>query len=202
MAVDQLRDLLVRHSYRYSDEPIFKLASGRLSQFYVNCKTTTMRREAARLIAAAFDRFIPREAEGIGGLTMGADPIAYAVRDFGTVPLDAFVVRKRPKEHGLKQAIEGPLRPGMKVVVVDDVVTTGGSTIDAIRACREHELALQVVAVVVLVDREEDEGLEKIRREAGCPVHAIFKVSELKLRWNQLHADDRGHLPRPLVAVI
>lgn len=187
MARDHLLDLLVEHSYKFSHEPVYKLASGRLSQFYVNCKTTTMRAEAAPHIADAFGAHVPDDAQAIGGLTMGADPIAYAVRDLGRRRLDAFVVRKAPKEHGLKQAIEGPIAAGMRVVVVDDVVTTGGSTIEAIRVCRDASLA--VVAVVILVDRQEDRGLDRIRAEAGCPVHAIFQVSELRARWDQVHRD-------------
>lgn len=181
MVHDQLLDLLVQHSYQFSPDAEFKLASGRMSQFYVNCKTATMRRAAALPIAQLFEPHIPRSAQAVGGLTMGADPIAYAIRDFGKLELDAFVVRKAPKEHGLKKLIEGPVSRGMKVVVVDDVVTTGGSTIMAIEECTRQ--GLEVVAVIVLVDRQEDAGLERIRAAAHCPVEAIFTVSELHDQW-------------------
>ena len=187
MANGELLDLLVLHSYRFSDTELFTLASGRKSPFYVNCKTTTMRRDAARLIADAFDPRIPQAAEAIGGLTMGADPIAYAIRDLSARRLDAFVVRKEAKAHGLRRVVEGPVRKGLKVVVVDDVVTTGQSTIQALDACSAE--GLEVVSVIVLVDREEDGGLDRIRAHAKCPVSAIFKVSELHARWQEL---DRG----------
>ncbi len=199
MVRDQLLDLLVHHSYRYSDTEDFPLASGRSSQFYVNCKTTTMRKDSPRLIADAFNEFLPADAEAVGGLTMGADPIAYAIRDFGG-RLDALVVRKAPKEHGLKQVIEGPIFPGKKVVVVDDVVTTGGSTIQAIGAFVAQ--GLEVVAVVVLVDREEDNGLGNIRSMAHCPVNAIFKVSELHGRWQRDQRDAQPASSRPAAAAL
>ena len=184
MARAQLLDLLVRHSYQYEAEPVFQLTSGRRSQFYVNCKTTTMRRDAADLIAKAFEAHIPEAARAVGGLTLGADPIAYAIRDLSRLPLDAFVVRKTPKEHGLRKAIEGPISAGLPVVVLDDVVTTGGSTLLAIEACRAA--GLQIVAVLVLVDRMEDGGLDRIKSVAGpVPVHTIFTREELHAHWLQ-----------------
>lgn len=195
MANSELLNLLVHHSYRFSDTELFPLASGRKSPFYVNCKTTTMRSDAARLIADAFEAKIPPAAEAIGGLTMGADPIAYAIRDLSARHLDVFVVRKEAKAHGLRRGVEGPVRQGLKVVVVDDVVTTGGSTIQALDACRAE--GLDVVAVVVLVDREEDGGLDRIRAHAQCPVAAIFRVSELHERWQNLdqRADEAPSRP-------
>jgi len=192
---ERLLELLARHSYQCSDKPEFKLASGRFSRFYINCKTTTMRREAAPLIEAAFRPFIPKTAEAVGGLTMGADPIAYAIRDLSHQDLDAFVVRKAAKEHGLKKLIEGPVKPGMRVVVVDDVVTTGCSTVTAIEECTSEEL--KVIAVVVLVDRQEDDGLSRIREVAGgVPVSAIFNREEVHLRWLDLRTDADSSSPR------
>jgi len=191
MVWEELRDLLVEHSYRYSDEATFPLSSGRRSHFYIDCKPTTMRRDAARLIAESFDRHLPADAAAVGGLTMGADPIAYAVRDLSSRNLDAFVVRKEPKKHGLRQRIEGPVRPGMRVVVVDDVVTTGQSTITAVSACRDEGLV--VVGVVVLVDREEDDGMQKIRDAVGpdVPVAAVFTKTDLHDRWQSKDRGDR-----------
>lgn len=186
MVWERLRDLLVEHSYRYSDEPTFSLSSGRRSHFYIDCRPTTMRREAAPWIAELFDRHIPADAAAVGGLTLGADPITYAVRDFSSRSLDAFVVRKEPKGHGLRRRVEGPVRPGMRVVVVDDVVTTGQSTIAAVEACREEGLV--VVGVVILVDREEDDGMQRIRDAVGADirVEAVFTRTNLHERWQQL----------------
>jgi len=155
-----------------------------------------MRGEAVDLVGAAIIDHIPPEAEAVGGLTMGADPIAHAVASYGTRhgrPLDAFSVRKEAKRHGLGKWVEECAARGTAVVVVDDVVTTGGSTIDAIRKCREE--GLRVVAVVALVDREEESGRENIVHAAGpdVPVTAIFTLREIRE-----HApDEASTAPRP-----
>jgi orotate phosphoribosyltransferase len=114
---------------------------------------------------------------------MGADPIALATAAWCARhgrALNAFSVRKEPKTHGTRQWVEGCAGPGMAVAVVDDVATTGGSTIDAIKRCREEGLV--VVAAVVLVDRQEENGLENIRRAAGpdTPVSAIVTLADLR----------------------
>jgi orotate phosphoribosyltransferase len=183
----RLLRLLVERSYRQSDTPSFRLASGKLSNFYIDCKVTTMCGDAMPLVGAAVARFVPPEAEAIGGLTMGADWIAAATAYFCTATgrrVDAFSVRKEPKKHGLKKWIEGSARRGSRVVVIDDVVTTGGSTIDAIDRCREEGLV--VVAVVVLVDRQEEGGMEAIRQKAGAtiPLHAVFVRADLQREWH------------------
>lgn len=182
----RLRDQLVRHAYQYADEPRFTLASGRTSHYYVECKKVTTRRDAARSLARLFERYVPKSAHAVGGLTMGADPIAYAMRDLCKKPLDAFMVRKAAKDHGRRRMIEGPVEPGMNVVIVDDVVTTGGSTITAVEECRKA--GLNVVAVIVLVDREEDDGLARIKQTVGpdVPVNAVFTRSDLHARWLEL----------------
>lgn len=178
-----LRELLLRFSYRRSDKPSFRLASGKLSDLYIDCRATTMRSEALPLVGAVVGELVPVDAEAIGGLTMGADPIAVATAYWGAThgrPLNAFSVRKQPKGHGLEKWVEGCVGPGARVVVVDDVVTTGGSTIDAIRRCRQE--GLNVTAVIVLVDREEEDGMAAVRREAGSGVGvaAVFTRSELE----------------------
>jgi orotate phosphoribosyltransferase len=192
MAGRKLLDLLVTHSYQHSDTPSFRLASGKFSNFYIDCKMTTMRGEAMPLVGEAVFQLLPSEVQAVGGLTMGADPIANAVAYFSqsTRPrVDMFSVRKEAKQHGLRKWIEGCAKAGSRVAVVDDVVTTGGSTIDAIQKCREEEL--QIVAVVVLVDRQEDGGIEKIRRAVGpnVPVCAVFTRAHLEARWHETHAD-------------
>jgi orotate phosphoribosyltransferase len=180
---ERLLEMLVRYSYRQEDTPVFRLASGQLSDVYINCKPTTMRRDAAPLIARLFEARVPAGAQAVGGLTAGADPIAYAMRDLcAERPVHAFIVRKEAKGHGLRRAIEGPVEAGMAVVVLEDVVTTGGSTIQAIQACRAE--GLRVVGVIALIDRQEG-GVEAIQREVGpgVPVTAIFTKQELQARW-------------------
>jgi orotate phosphoribosyltransferase len=179
----RLLDLLRRHSYRYDAEGRFELASGKRSCFYIDCRATTMRGDAADLIGALVGEHLPGSVAAIGGLTMGADPIAYATASYCTRhgrPLNAFSVRKEVKRHGLAKFVEGCAERGTAVAVVDDVVTTGGSTVDAIRKCRQE--GLEVAAVVVLVDRQEDDGLANVQREAGpaVPVHAIFTLRDVR----------------------
>jgi orotate phosphoribosyltransferase len=173
---ERLRRLLREHSLRFGD---FVLASGKRSPFYFDSKKTTLLPEGAWLVAvevlAALDeRGI--EADAIGGMTLGADPIVcpVAALSYGTArPLRAFLVRKEAKGHGTGQRVEGSLFPGARVVVVDDVVTTGGSTMRAIEAVLAE--GCQVVAVVCLVDREEG-GRELLARWPFVP---IFRRSEI-----------------------
>lgn len=191
---DRLLRLLVEHSYRKADGPTFRLASGKLSDFYVDCRATTMRAEAMPLIGAVVGACVPAEADAIGGLTMGADPIAMATAYWAATRgrcLNAFSVRKQAKTHGLRKWVEGCVREGAKVVVVDDVITTGRSTIEAIRRCREESLL--VVAVIALVDREEEEGMAAVRRETGpgVPVTAVFTRADLE-RASRSSASGRG----------
>ncbi|MFQ5701088.1 MAG: orotate phosphoribosyltransferase, partial [Acidobacteriota bacterium] len=137
----------------------FTLASGRRSRYYLDARLVTLHAEGAYLVARAIlDRLAHErvEADAIGGLTMGADPIAGAVAAVSHLvgkDLQAFIVRKTAKEHGTRRRIEGDLERGDRVVVVDDVVTTAGSTLRAIRAV--EQVGCRVVAVVCLVDRQE-----------------------------------------------
>jgi orotate phosphoribosyltransferase len=125
----------------------------------------------------------------IGGLTMGSDPIAMATSQAsaGTShPVRWFSVRKEAKGHGQKKLVEGSVEPGEPVAVVDDVCTSGASTVKAIEAARE--LGLKVTQVIVLVDREQSDGMANIQKAAGdgVPVMAIFTKSEVKRRWGEL----------------
>ncbi len=185
---DALLRMLAEYSYAYSETADFALASGRRSNFYIDCKATTMRHGAGLLIAEAFEPYIPVSAIAAGGLTAGADPIAFALRDFAKQPLHAFVVRKQAKGHGLGKRIEGPVAKGDKVVVVDDVITTGGSTIEAITAA--EELGLEIVAVVALVDRQENAGLARVKERVGAQtaVHAVFTREQIHAAWEALRA--------------
>ena len=178
MATDreQLKALLKRHSLVFGD---FTLASGKKSSFYIDSKKTTLLPEGAYLTAREVLRTLREngiEADAIGGMTLGADPIVCPVAALSHVegpPLRAFIVRKEAKGHGTGRRLEGSLEPGSRVVVVDDVVTTGESTLRAVEAAREA--GHQVVAVLCLVDREEG-GSEKLSRWNFIP---LFRRSEI-----------------------
>lgn len=177
----RLRDMLLRMSVRRGQE--FVLASGRKSSVYVDARVTTCKAEAMPLIGRLF---LAKMAErgwkpnAVGGLTLGADPIVIAVARESLEqgpPVDAYLVRKEPKGHGLRRQIEGLGDTGpLDVVVVDDVCTTGDSTVKAIQASREA--GLNVLGAICLVDREE--GAEQtIQGALGCPFDRIFRLSEL-----------------------
>lgn len=159
------------------------LASGKPSNFYIDCKQTALTGEGHFLIGWLFHAIIRDKApacEAVGGITMGADPLASATSLTSFLagrPLAAFYVRKEPKGHGTQQWIEGTknLREGMPVAVVEDVITTGGSTLKAIERARGGGLV--VAHVLALVDREEG-GAQAIEREA--PLTALFKKSDFK----------------------
>src|SRR6185503_2474734 len=153
---EQLRQLLKKESLMFGD---FTLASGKKSTFYFDSKRTTLLPEGAWLTARAVLGVLREngiQADAIGGMTLGADPIVCPVAALSHLegtPLRAFIVRKEAKGHGTGRRIEGSVEPGSRVVVVDDVVTTAGSTLAAIEAAQEA--GLSVVAVVALLDREE-----------------------------------------------
>lgn len=179
----ELIDILCRKSFKYSEEPIFKLVSGRMSSFYVNCKPTTLDPRGMFLVGhLVFDAIKDADVAGIGGLTFGADPIAVATAfasELRKHPIRAFSIRKEKKDHGIIRWIEGEMAPGDRVAIIDDVATTGGSTIKAIeRACEE---GLTVVKAVVLVDRQEG-GLENIQQRVPDTT-AIITRDELVRRW-------------------
>lgn len=175
----ELIKMLHQKSFKYSPEPIFKLVSGQLSRFYVNCKPTVMHPRGMFLVGhLMFTAMADLRPAGVGGMTFGADPIAMAtafVSGLKEQPIAAFSIRKTKKDHGIAKWVEGDLAAGDRVVVIDDVVTTGGSTIQAIERAREAEL--EVVRVVVLVDRQEG-GLENVRRHVN-DVRAIVTRDDL-----------------------
>jgi orotate phosphoribosyltransferase len=164
---DRLKELILRNAFQFSETPSFKLVHGGVSQFYFNCKQVTLDPEGQYLIGhLAFEAVKDLQIKAIGGLTLGADPIANAVAYTSWLkgqPIQSFVVRKKQKEHGAAKLIEGKVQAGDRVVVVDDVITTGGSTLQAISACRQA--GLEVVEVLVLVDRQEMNGRGNIMVE-------------------------------------
>ena len=184
----QLIKLILEKAFKYNKEPVFKLASGRMSNYYFNCKAVTLHPEGMYLIGnIIFDMLRESGAKGICGLTLGADPIADAVAYTSYLrkkPVEAFVVRKTAKSHGTMQWIEGNITTGDKVVVVDDVITTGKSTIEALTRAKEG--GLDVIKVIALVDRQEG-GKENIEA-LGHKVETVVtreEVMELYRTMNQ-----------------
>ncbi len=177
----RLLRLLKEKSFRHRPDRPFKLTSGRESPFYVDCRPVTHSAEGLALIGEIFfDLVKDLDVQGIGGLTMGADPIAHATALISYQkgkPVNAFSVRKAAKDHGAGGLIVGDVHPGNKVVIVEDVVTTGGSTIKAIQAAREF--GLDVVKVLILVDREE--GGRQAVEALAADVESVFRLSELKI---------------------
>lgn len=173
-----LKDLLTARSLQRGD---FVLSSGQHSSFYIDARLTTMSGEGLALIGAlGLDRLAARQwaPRAVGGLTLGADPVAYALaaaaRSRG-LPLDAFTVRKQPKTHGTGKRIEGCFVAGAPVVIVEDVITTGGSAREAIVAV--ESAGGQVLGVLAVVDREE--GGRGVLERAGYAVEALMTASEL-----------------------
>ena len=183
---EELIRLLCEKSFRYTEEPTFKLVSGKMSRFYVNCKPTTLSPRGMFLVGnLVFEHIKGLEVRGVGGLTFGADPIAVATAytsELKQQPLNAFSIRKNRKDHGVIRWVEGDLEPGDRVVIIDDVATTGGSTIKAIE--RATSEGLQVIKAVILVDRQEG-GVENIRQHVP-DVSAVITRDELVTYWKSL----------------
>jgi orotate phosphoribosyltransferase len=174
---DLLRQLAAK-SFRLGQ---FKLSSGATSDYYIDCRTTTLAAKGARLTGqVVLDEIRARgwRPKAVGGLTMGADPIVVAV-SVASGDIDGFLVRKAEKEHGTGQRIEGYREKGARVVIVDDVCTTGASTIQAIEAAREF--GFQVVGVLCLVERQEAGGRPNVEKAAApAPFVSIFTASDVR----------------------
>ena len=184
----QLLALLARTSFRLGQ---FKLSSGGASDYYIDCRTTTLHAEGGRLTGHAILDLLESQsidAEAVGGLTMGADPIVSNVATAsawraqsspGAPLLHGFLVRKAEKAHGTGRRIEGFCREGARVVIVDDVCTTGASTINAIQAAQEAGMI--VAAVVCIVEREEANGRPAVEAAAaGAPFLRLFTASDVR----------------------
>jgi orotate phosphoribosyltransferase len=186
---EELIDMLCQKSFKFSDKPIFKLVSGRMSRFYVNCKPVSLC--ARGLFLAGHLLFEAIKEEGVtavGGLTFGADPLAVATAfasELNAQPINAFSIRKTRKDHGMVRWIEGDIHPGERVAIIDDVATTGGSTIKAIERARAE--GLEVAKAVIFVDRQEG-GLENIRRHVSN-VSCIITRDELMEHWRAIQGD-------------
>ena len=173
-----LLHLLAYKSFRLGE---FKLSSGGTSDYYIDCRTTTLDAKGARLTGQVFlDEIRQRgwKPQAIGGLTMGADPIVVAV-SVVSGELHGFLVRKAEKQHGTGQRIEGFRETGARVVIVDDVCTTGASTVQAIETAREF--GFQVVAAMCLVERQEAKGRPGVEKAAApAPFVSIFTASDVR----------------------
>lgn len=189
----QLLDLLARDSFRLGE---FRLSSGGVSDYYIDCRTTTLSPLGGLLTAQLFLeelRQLETPVEAVGGLTLGADPIVVGVAiesaRSGT-PITGFLVRKAEKAHGTGKRIEGMVQPGMRVAIVDDVCTTAASTIQAIEAAWTAEL--EVTAVRCLVEREEAGGRTNLNqfwrahRGRPCPFQALFGAQEVRAAHKEL----------------
>jgi len=186
-ARQKLLSTLAYKSFRLGE---FKLSSGGTSDYYIDCRTTTLDAKAARLTGEVFIEEIRHRGwkpQAIGGLTMGADPIVVAV-SVVSGELHGFLVRKADKPHGTGQRIEGFREQGARVVIVDDVCTTGASTIQAIEAAREF--GFEVVGVMCLVEREEAGGRPNVEKAAApAPFVSIFTANEVR-KEHTLQTDD------------
>ena len=177
----RLLDLLARRSAKRGT---FPLASGRQSDLYIDCRLTTMHPEGLSLIGPLGLAAIQRQgwaADAVGGLTLGADPVSYAIAyasQLAGTPVRAFTVRKEAKTHGTGKLIEGAFVAGDRVVVIEDVITTGGSALKAVAAIRAAGGV--VLGVLAVVDREEG-GREAIEAE-GLAVDALARASEITAR--------------------
>jgi len=180
---NRLIELILEKAFKYSEAPVFKLVSGRMSNYYFNCKAVTLHPEGMYLIGnLIFDLIKDLNIKGIGGLTLGADPIAYAVAYTSYLkgkPIEAFIVRKTSKSHGTMQWIEGNIKKGDKVVIVDDVITTGKSTIEAIT--RSKEAGLEIEKVIALINRQEG-GREAVEI-LGHKLESIITRDEVMERY-------------------
>ena len=179
--------MLAHKSFRLGE---FKLSSGGKSDYYIDCRTTTLDAKGSRLTGQVFaDEIRERgwKQQAIGGLTMGADPIVVAV-SVVTGELHGFLVRKAEKQHGTGQRIEGFREKGARVVIVDDVCTTGASTVQAIEAAREF--GFEIAGVMCLVEREEAKGRPSVEKAAApAPFISIFTARDVRAE-HTLQTDD------------
>jgi len=177
-ARQKLLTLLAHKSFRLGE---FQLSSGGTSDYYIDCRATTLDAKGARLTGEVFWEEIRRrgwKAQAIGGLTLGADPIVVAA-SVVSGELHGFLVRKAEKQHGTGQRIEGFREKGARVVIVDDVCTTGASTVQAIEAAREF--GFNIVGVMCLVEREEAKGRANVEKAAApVPFVAVFSANEVR----------------------
>ena len=175
-----LATLIREKALRFGD---FTLASGKKASFYLDCRKVTLDSRGAALIADGMLDAMSELPDAVGGMAIGADPITAAMlvqADSRGVALRGFIVRKEAKEHGRKQMVEGPVQPGERVIVVEDVVTTGGSALRAIEHLREF--GVDVIGVMAVVDRLE--GGKEAFADAQLPLTTLFTVRDFGIEPN------------------
>ncbi|MFH0926063.1 MAG: orotate phosphoribosyltransferase [bacterium] len=181
---ERLKELIKTRAFKGSDTPSFPLASGKKSCFYFNMKKVTFLAEGQSLVGQiVYDKIqeLALRPKAVGGLTLGADPIATSVSFTSFInknPINAFIIRKERKDHGMGLQIEGNVEKGDTVVILDDVITTGKSTLQAINIAREHEL--NILCAIALVDRCEENGQQNIEAE-GIKVYSIYTIHDFKV---------------------
>ncbi len=170
-------------AFKWNAQEGFRLASGKISPFYIDCRIVLAHPHSRHLVAQlAYDLLKSLEFTFIGGLEIGAIPLATCISDYGYMATpkrewQTFVVRKQPKDHGLGKLIEGSIHPGERALVVDDVLTTGGSLLKAAESARVH--GLQVTHGLVIVDRSEDEGKPNLA-QMGIQLLPLLTLDDLK----------------------
>ncbi len=173
---EELLELLKKDAYKKGD---FKLSSGKTSEHYVNCKPVTLSGRGLTLASLLMLMYV--ETDCVAGLTLGADPLVTGVSIVSALDkrlINALIVRKEPKGHGTQAWIEGPLpKEGTKITVLEDVITTGGSAIQAVKRLRD--VGYVVERVVSIIDRQEDGEADAAMKEAGLELISIFKLDEL-----------------------
>ena len=175
---EELLELLKKYAYKKGD---FTLSSGKKTDHYVNCKPVTLTGRGLTLSSVILLSAIEEDCKAVGGLTLGADPLVSGmavVSGLDRAPMDALIVRKEAKGHGTGAWIEGPDLPeGTKVTVIEDVITTGGSAIKAVKRLRDA--GYKVDRVVSIVDRQENGEADTAMKLTGLELHSIFKLEEL-----------------------
>ncbi len=178
-----LLDLIVKYAYVEGD---FTLSSGAKSSYYINCKQVTLRAEGALALGRLLLNLLPDDTSAVAGLTLGADPMVSAVSvvsAYENNPLPALIIRKQPKGHGTKAYIEGPsLAKGAKVVVLEDVVTTGGSALTAVE--RLQDAGYEVTQILSLVDREQGGG--ELYQSKDIKFTALFSIKEIQQQYSSV----------------
>lgn len=175
----RLAEIIKTKALRFGE---FVLASGQISNYYIDGRLVTLDPEGAFCLARCVLAMLPLEVEAVGGMAIGADPITGAVVALAGAQgraLQGFMVRKEPKGHGTGKQVEGPLPEGARVVMLEDTITTGGSTLKAIAAV-EREKQAQVVGVIAMVDRQQ--GAAEALAAAGYTLEPIFRIEELGVK--------------------
>ncbi|MGQ0811472.1 MAG: orotate phosphoribosyltransferase [Nitrospiraceae bacterium] len=176
-------------SFKWDSRSGFKLASGLMSPFYVDCRALMAHPDARRLVAQlAWERIKDLDVDCIGGLEIGAISIATSISDYAYLAKPSrrwrtFLVRKQAKDHGLGKLLEGAVKPGDRALIVDDVLTSGGSVIKAIAAARES--GLEIRYALVIVDRNEQDGRAQVERN-DVTLLSLLTIEDLKEHQKEL----------------